>query len=107
MYLSFRRYIEIYKLLMPYASEIDARTTRCARISIIYTNEIIIYMFFCFKLRLVIFICNVIKADSMGFMHIMPVFDEGTCYDMFDIKFTKNNFLIWLCFASHRCKVAL
>ena len=80
MYLSFHGYIEIYKLLMPYASEIDARTTRCARIKLyIYTSEIIIYMLFCFKLRLVIFICNVIKGDSMGFMHITPVFDEGTC----------------------------
>ena len=36
-------------------------------------------MFFCFKLRLVIFICNVIKGDGMGFMLITPVFDEGTC----------------------------
>ena len=83
MYLSFRGYIEIHKLLMPYASEIDARTTRCARI---YTSEIIIYMymymFFCFKLRLVIFICNVIKGDSMGFMHITPVFRRRNMFDI-------------------------
>ena len=34
MYLSFRGYIEIDTLLMPHASEIDARTTRCARIQL-------------------------------------------------------------------------
>ena len=34
---SFRGYIEIYKLMMPFASEIDVRTARCARIEL-YSN---------------------------------------------------------------------
>ena len=78
-YFSLRGYMDIYKLLMPFASEIDVRTARCGRIKLYVQVKYSSAGSSVSRLDLS-YLLLMKKGDSMGCIHIILVFDEGTSF---------------------------